>query len=225
MKKSILMILVSLTLAACSFPADSASPPTTLPSAAPQFTLIPSQTFTPVSAATQTPAPTTVPSFCNDSRSRELINSLANAIQSTDGALLASLVSPSLGMDVRFYRDGNAIHYDVEHAEFVFETTYQADWGLSYGSGEATIGAFKEIVLPSLKQVFTPNAEIVCDQLKTGGVTYNPIWPYQNMHFYSVHFAGTDVYGGLDWQTWAVGMDNPGGKPTIAALVHYVWEP
>jgi len=128
-------------------------------------------------------------------------------------------------MDVRFYRDGNAVNYDVEHAKFVFETTYQADWGLSYGSGEATIGAFKEIVLASLRQVFTPNAEIVCAQVKTGGVTYQPIWPYQNMHFYSVYFAGTDQYGGLDWQTWAVGMDNVAGQPYISALVHYVWEP
>ncbi len=28
-----------------------------------------------------------------------------------------------------------------------------------------------------------------------------------------------------DWQTWAVGMDTVTGKPTIAALIHYVWEP
>jgi len=219
------LILACLTLAACSLPADSNSTPTALPTATPQLPLIPSPTSTSPSVASQTSASTTVPSFCADSRARELIASLMSAIQAADGSLLASLVSPSLGMDVRFYRDGNAINYDPEHAKFIFETTYQADWGLSYGSGQPTIGAFKEIVLPSLKQVFTPNAEIVCDQLKTGGVTYQPIWPYQAMHFFSVHFPGTDANGGLDWQTWAVGMDSAAGKPYISALVHYVWEP
>ena len=223
--KQEMLILACLTLAACSVPADSTSSPSTLPTATAQFTLSPVSTSTPPTVATQTTAPTSVPSFCADSRARELIVSLMNAIQAADGSLLASLVSPSLGMDVRFYRDGNAINYDPEHAKFVFETTYQADWGLSYGSGLPTIGAFKEIVLPSLKQVFTPNAEIVCDQLKTGGVTYQPIWPYPARHFFSVHFPGTDANGGLDWQTWAVGTDSAAGKPYISALVHYVWEP
>jgi hypothetical protein len=76
-----------------------------------------------------------------------------------------------------------------------------------------------------LKQVFTPNAQIICDQLNTGGVTYQPVWPYPAMDFYSAYFSGTDPNGGLDWQTWAVGMVNEAGKPYLAALVHYVWEP
>jgi hypothetical protein len=29
----------------------------------------------------------------------------------------------------------------------------------------------------------------------------------------------------LDWETWAVGMDNISGKPYIVALSHFVWEP
>jgi hypothetical protein len=128
-------------------------------------------------------------------------------------------------MDVRFYRDGRVINYDVEHAEFVFETTFQADWGLSFGSGEPIRGAFKDIVLPSLKKVFTPTAEMTCNQIKTGGTTYVAEWPYPYMDFYSVHHPGTNANGGLDWETWLVGMDSVDNRPHIAALMHFVWEP
>jgi hypothetical protein len=223
--KIFLPILIILTLTSCSVPVDVAPPPTALP------TLIVPSTFTPIPALTQPPASTPSPipfvgsPFCDDLRGRELINSFSAAIASKDGPLLASLVSPSSGMDVRFYRDGNVVNYDVEHAKFVFETTFQADWGLSFASGESTLGSFQEIILPSLQQVFTSNAVIVCNQIKVGGATYQALWPYPGMNYYSVHFPGTDQNAGLDWQTWAVGMDNNAGIPYLAALVHFEWEP
>jgi hypothetical protein len=234
--KIFFLMLIFLPLASCSAPVDVAPPPTALPlsspvgTASPQPALIVPPTFTPLSVATQ-PATSTLPvataslSFCDEPRSRELINSFSKAIAAKDGPLLASLVSPASGMDVRFYRDGNVVNYDLEHAKFVFETTFQADWGLSYGSGESTLGSFQEIILPSLQQVFTSNAVVVCNQIKVGDVTYQPVWPYTDLNYYSVHFPGTDPNGGLDWQTWVVGMDNVGGKPYLAALVHFVWEP
>jgi hypothetical protein len=231
MKMLVHQIVLCLTFSACSLSADTPPAPATLPisspvgNATPTPVLVASPTLPATSAPTQTPAPTVPPSFCDDPRGRELIAALRTAIASSDGPSFGSLVSPSHGMDVRFYRDGKVINYDVEHAKFVFETTYQANWGLSYGSGEPTIGSFKDIVLPSLKQVFTTNARVLCDQMKTGGVTYEPIWPYPSKDFYSVHFPGTDQYGGLDWQTWAVGIENIKGHHYIASLVHYVWEP
>lgn len=238
--KIFLPIFIILILASCAIPVDVAPPPTALIADTPQPTLIVPSTFTPIPAlsvvagsaltqpatVTSTPlAPTVALSFCDDPRGRDLINSFGAAIASKDGPLLASLVSPSSGMDVRFFRDGNIVNYDVEHAKFVFETTFQADWGLSYGSGEPTFGSFQEIILPALQPVFTVHAVIVCNQIKVGGVTYQAVWPYPAMNFYSVHFPGTDQYGGLDWQTWAVGMEYLTGKLYISALVHYVWEP
>jgi hypothetical protein len=230
MKHKILLLLL-LTITACSVPVDQVPPPTALSTDTPQaaststqaFTAIPTLTQAP--AATQTTIPTVPPAFCNDTRARDLITSFTNAIASKDGALLASLVSPTQGMDVLFYRDGKVVNYDVEHAKFVFETTFQADWGLSYGSGEPTIGSFQEIVYPSLQVVFTPSAELVCNQLKVGGATYVPEWPYPYLDYYAVHFPGTDAFGGLDWQTWGVGIEYVDGKPYIAALAHFVWEP
>ena len=228
--KLFFLALMFSTLASCSPAVDTPLPPTALPTATPQAAVIALPTFTSVPALTQPAAstvsvPVVTPPFCDDPRNRELINSFSKAIASKDGPLLASLVSPSSGMDVRFYRDGNVVNYDAAHAKFVFETTFQADWGLSFGSGESTLGSFQEIILPSLQRVFTSSAVVVCNQIKVGGTTYQPVWPYQNLNYYSVHFPGTDPNGGMDWQTWVVGVENMAGKPYLAALVHFVWEP
>lgn len=223
MKKSFL-ILICLTLIACSAPTPPATP-TQIPTATVPATFTLTPTVVNTLSPTQTPFPTSPPDFCADVRGSDLIKTFSQAIANKDGALLASLVSPSYGMDVRYYRDGNVINYDVEHAKFVFETTFEADWGLSFGSGEATKGSFQEVILPSLQRVFTANSLIICSQIQTGGVTYIPEWQYPDMNFYSVYFVGTEEFGNLDWETWAVGMDNIAGKPYIAALSHFVWEP
>lgn len=215
----LLIVLMLLTFTACSIPVDEPPPPTALPTETPLLA------FTSTSSTPTLPAPTSIPLFCNDPRGSELINSLRTAVQTKDGDLLSSLVSPSLGMDVRIFRDGNVINYDIEHAKFVFETVFQADWGVHFASGETTKGSFQEMVLPSLQQIFTPNTEIICNQLKTGSATYIPEWQYPGMDFYSIHFPGTDQYGGMDWQTWAVGMAPVDGKLYITALSHFVWEP
>ena len=47
-----------------------------------------------------------------------MIDSFKKAILTADGTLLSSLVSPSRGMDVAFFRDGTVITYKPEHAKF-----------------------------------------------------------------------------------------------------------
>jgi hypothetical protein len=76
-----------------------------------------------------------------------------------------------------------------------------------------------------LELVFGSNPVLTCNELKTGGATYTPQWPYQGIDFYSVHFPGTDEFGGLNWETWAVGIMRDQGKPMLAALVRFAWEP
>lgn len=232
------MLIILLTLTACAVPVDAPPPPTPLFSATPPpaestptalpATLAPA--VQPPASLDNIPAYLTAvpenftPDFCADTRALQLLVDLKSAIQNRDGELLVTLVSPGSGVGVRFIRNGNVITY-FDNIKFIFETTYEADWGSDAGSGEPVKGSFQQIVLPRLEQTLTGNPVITCNQLTVGGATYIPEWPYSNMDYYSLYVPGTDQYAGLDWQTWAVGMTREQGKPMLAALIHFAWEP
>ncbi len=234
----LLFSILILTLTACSVPVDQPPPPTALVLDTPQPALS-TPTVLPATLPPSAPAPIALneipayltaipenfnPEFCQDTRALQLLSDLQNAIQTRNGELLAALVDPASGVGVRYLRNGNVITY-FDNIKFIFETTYQADWGIAAGSGEAVKGSFQEVVLPSLEQVFASNPLISCNQLKVGGTTYTAEWPYTSMDYYSIHFPGTDEFGGLNWETWAVGMARQAGKPVLTALVHFMWEP
>ncbi len=232
--KPLIFSFLILMLTACSVPVDQPPPPTALIVDTPQPALstpitIPPNVSAPI-ALNEIPAYLTAvpenfnPVFCQDTRGLQLLSDVQTAIQTRNGELLASLVDPASGVGVRYLRNGNVITY-FDNIKFIFETTYQADWGLGAGSGEAVKGSFQEIVLPSLEQVFASNPVIACNELKVGGTTYIAEWPYSGMDYYSVYFPGTDEFGGLNWETWAVGMARQAGKPVLTALVHFMWEP
>ena len=230
-----LLLLMLLTLTACAIPVDEAPLPTPLIPATPQQALTLPATFTPVPTLSMieesTPvqneasAPTQPYDFCTDNRGFKLIEEIIRAATNKDGVLFSSLVSPAYGVDVRFHREGKAVNYDVTHTKLIFETAIDVDWGISPGSGVPTRGSFREIVLPSLQKVFTPASLVICGQLQIGSANYFPEWPYSDMNFYSVYFPGTAEFNKLDWETWGVGIHNVTGKPYLAALVHYIWEP
>lgn len=237
--------LLVFFLAACAPPVDAPPDPTSIftstPQPATETLAVPTVTAT-VEIPTSTPTAlptyalddipaylTSVPEsfnsdYCKDTRPLQLLNDLKTAIETRDGDLLASLVSPDGGVGVRYIREGNVITY-FDNVKFVFETAYEADWGLAPGSGEPVKGSFQTIVLPSLEKVFLSNPSVICNQMAIGGATYTAEFPYEGMNFYSVHFPGTDEFGGMDWETWVVGTSSNQGKPMLAALVRFAWEP
>ena len=235
----ILMICFVL-MSACAPGTPAATPTLALPSTATLTTLTDSTIIatttpalltstpggvgvTPVSTLTSTPPPVAV-DVCADPQVTTLIDSLKTAVLSTDGLLLSSLVSPTRGLDAANFRDGNVINYTPEQAKFLFETTFEVNWGAAPGSGEDKIGSFHDVIVPELVKAFNQPYTLHCNELKHGGATYEVSWPYQG-DFYSVHFPGTEVNGSMDWHTWAVGIEYVNNKPYIYALIPYFWEP
>jgi hypothetical protein len=170
---------------------------------------------TPVSSAT----------FCADSQPTALIDKLKIALQTSNGPLLASLVSPRHGMDARLYRYGRIVNYDQQHAKFLFVTTYSVDWGPAPGSGMETMGSFHQVFIPDLLDVFTKSYTLTCNQVQVGGASYQATWPYSGVNYYSVYYPGSQGNGSNDWHTWLLGMHYVGGKPYLYAIMQFKWEP
>jgi len=162
--------------------------------------------------------------ICADPQVTVLIDSLKTAVLNSDGPLLSSLVSPQRGLDVARFRDGTVITYRPDQAKFLFETTFEVNWGPAPGSGLEEIGSFHDVVVPELVRAFNQPYTLHCNELKHGGATYEASWPYEG-DFYSVHFPGTEVNGFMDWHTWAVGVEYVNNKPYLYALIPYFWEP
>ena len=216
-----------ILLAACT-PADTLQTPTPPVYPTPTFitggTPIPTtDPLTPGTTLPVTPLPGTG-NICTDPQVPALIDSLKNAVLNSDGPLLASLVSPASGMDVRYFRDGTVINYRSDQAQFLFETTFEVDWGTAPGSGEMKRGAFHIVVVPDLVRLFSQPYTLHCNELKFGGATYQPEFPYDK-GFYSIHFPGTQANGSMDWHTWVAGIEYVDGRPYIYALMQLFWEP
>jgi hypothetical protein len=179
--------------------------------------------LTPVFTATATPIPPVAPSVCSDPKVITLIDSLKTSVLSADGAILGSLISPE-GVEVRYFRDGRVVTYTPDQAGFLYETTYEVNWGNDPASGLEKIGSFHDVVVPKLVEMFNRPYTLHCNEIRHGGASYDVAWPYDR-DFYSIHYAGTEANGFLDWHTWVVGVEYSNGSPHIYALMQFYWEP
>ncbi len=237
---SCLLILAS---AACSIPSTSTRPSPTLtsrPRRTPTATSSPAALASPVPQLTATTSLTTPPAtsvtvplvtstpqadFCSDAQVPVLIGNFKSAALTSNGPLLASLVSPTHGMDARLFRNGRVINYDAEHAKFVFVSTFVVDWGSAPASGLETSGSFHDLFVPALVDVFSRTYTLGCDQVLVGGTTYQAAWPYTGIDFYSAYYPGTAANGNMDWHTWLLGIHYVSGKPYLYAIMQFQWEP
>jgi hypothetical protein len=235
---SIALMLLATIATACASPAQTLPTPTLLVFPTATSALIANQTALPLTQSPATPSTgdsaalpaltsATSPSssnICADPQTTALIDSLKKAVTTADGQLLASLISPTNGMDVSYFHNGTVINYDQAHAKFLFETTYQADWGAEPGSGAEKTGSFHDVVVPALVKSFNQAYTLHCNELKYGGASYPVTFPYKK-DFYSIYFPGTDANGNLDWHTWVAGVEYVNGKPYLYALTQFFWEP
>ena len=223
-----ILMLGCFLLTGCNFSVATVSTPAA-PVVAP-LVFITTETLSPIApvaavpifTVTATPVPPVVANVCTDPQVTALIDSLKKSMLNADGALLSSLVSPS-GMEVRWVRNGNPIKYTREQATFLYETTYEADWGVAPGSGQDKTGSFHAVIVPDLVKVFKQSYTLQCNEIRHGGASYDISWPYKK-DFYSIYFPGTQTNGNLDWDTWAVGIEYVNGKPFIYALMQFFWE-
>ena len=164
--------------------------------------------------------------FCADGRVNTLLTNFGNAIKTSDGGTLASLVSPLHGIAIRLWRNGNVIIFDRDHSQWIFDSTYEHNWGAAPGSGQDTIGAIHAVVLPKWLDVLNASYTISCNVPQAGGASYNPAWPatYANINFYSLYKPGP-AGNELSWRTLLVGVEYVQGQPYIFSVTQMDWEP
>ncbi|HEX2990437.1 MAG TPA: hypothetical protein VHO49_07140 [Anaerolineales bacterium] len=239
-KMTAMLILAGTVLAACASPANPAVTPTAFGLPSPTFFPVETSALSTQTPISLTPLPATAGStpvvtlpatqssgstnLCADPQATTLIDSLKTAVLNSDGPLLASLVSPSSGLDVAYFHSGTVVNYRPDQAQFLFETTYEVDWGVEPGSGAPKTGSFHEVVVPALVKMFNQPYTLHCNELKYGGATYPVNFPYEK-GYYSIYFAGTEANGSLDWQTWVAGIEYVDGRPYLYALMQFFWEP
>ena len=239
--KTLALILIGLALlTSCAAPTQAAPTPTPLIFVTDTAAVIATGTVATLTPSVQTPLATTDAStpgavststpppassdLCADPQATALIDSLKKAVTTSDGPLLASLVSPTNGVDVAFFHNGTVVKYDQQHAKFLFETTFEVDWGLEPGSGAMKTGSFHDVVVPELVKSFNQAYTLHCNELKHGGASYPVTFPYDK-GYYSIYFPGTEANGNLDWHTWVAGIEYVDGKPYLYALTQFFWEP
>jgi hypothetical protein len=159
--------------------------------------------------------------FCADPQATTLLQNLETAVKTSNGDLLASLVSPNHGVDVRLWHYGNTVNYNATQARSAFTDISVIDWGVHPGSLLPTIGTFTEKVLPTLVDVFAATRQFKCNDPNVLTLTNTFPW---NVNFYQI-FRPATASDTFDMNYWLVGMEYIGGKPYLYGMIHHIWTP
>ncbi len=163
--------------------------------------------------------------FCADPQVSALLDRLEAAIRERNGSALAVLISPIHGLRIHVSRISDPVVIRPEQAATLFTDETPVHWGVHPASATEIVGSFRQAVLPDLLDVIERPHERHCGLL-VPPVNYQPAWPeaYQAFRFYSLHRPGTPG-NELDWRTWVVGMAYVDGRPYVAVLMQFFWEP
>jgi uncharacterized protein YraI len=164
--------------------------------------------------------------FCADARVATLLTDLGAALTAADGQALAALSSQTHGVDVRVWRHGANINFSREHLRWVFTSTFAHNWGPAPGTGDDTIGPFKDVARPWLLEVYGAAYEKHCNDVGVAAAFSMQPWPaeYANIGFFNLYKPGSPGID-LDWRIWLAGVEYVGGQPYLFSLIHFQWEP
>lgn len=167
-----------------------------------------------------------VVNFCTDPAVTQLLGNLETAVANQNGSLLAQLVHPERGLRIHHSWWNPEIHLTQADVRNIFASNIQIDWGVQDGSGNPIIGSFSQEILPLLQEDLLPASESGCDEIIHGGTAGFVRLPdgYDAIHYYSLYRPGTEEFGGMDWGTWVVGIEQWQGSWYISYLVHFQWE-
>lgn len=162
--------------------------------------------------------------FVTDSRPIQRLEQLKQAINTSDGSLFASLVSPKRGVTILYHGTwgSNPVIYTSESARQAFNSTEIINWGME---GAEAIGTFSEIITPKLLGVLNAPYQLHANHPSYASMYIEP-WPggYQNLNYFAVLKPPTPNIE-LDWRLWLAGFEYVDGTPYLVTLLHYVWEP
>ncbi len=165
--------------------------------------------------------------FVTDSRPIQRIEQLRQAMNTSDGSLFASLVSPKRGVTILYHGTwgSNPVIYTSESARQAFTNPEIVDWGVEGASGINAVGTFAEKVQPKLQDVLNSPYELHPNAPNRAQMYVEP-WPggCQNLNYFAVLKPPTPGIE-LDWRLWLAGFEYVDGVPYLVALLHYVWEP
>lgn len=164
--------------------------------------------------------------FCASPAIGPLLTGFGSALLTENGEQLASLISPTHGLDVRLWRYASVINFDREHSRWIFASTYAHNWGPDGASGLDTVGSFREAVLPRLQEVFGMSYTPGCNEPSHAASFSLQPWPeeYAAINYYSVLKPGTPGID-LDFRIFLVGVEFVQGQPYVFSLIHFQWEP
>jgi photosystem II stability/assembly factor-like uncharacterized protein len=165
--------------------------------------------------------------FVTDSRPIQRIEQLKQAVNTSDGNLLASLVNPKRGLQISFHGTYGSmpVVFNVEQARTLFTSTEIYNWGMEGASGYYAIGTFSEIIQPKLLDVLNAPYQLHANNPSYANMFIEP-WPgsYQNLNYFAVLKPPTPDIA-LDWRLWLAGFEYVDGAPYLMTLFHYIWEP
>ncbi|NIM95695.1 MAG: hypothetical protein GTO18_18500, partial [Anaerolineales bacterium] len=147
--------------------------------------------------------------FCRDPAVFSLLDDFQQIVKQGDAEGLEDLVDQDRGLTIRLSWYTPDVQYSIDEISTLFISKEEVEWGTMADSGVEISGSFEEVILTKLKEVFTGQHEMRCNQLGSGNTSGEVKWPDEFVNINYMSFFRPAEEGGniFDWSTWAVGIE------------------